>query len=519
MKTSYKKERLREILTTSAKYGFKNGWGSPRDFRLLLEELGPSFVKIGQLLSTRPDLLPSPYIEELRGLQDNVAPIGYDEIEKLLEEELAGSLEDFSWLEKEALAAASLSQVHLAQLKTGEKVVVKVQRPGVKEKILTDLSLLKKISPLINLAPTRDLLDIDQVIEELDSAIRKEVNFLEEGANMLTFAANNRSVNFISSPTVYQGYSTEKVLVMDYIDGIKIDQLALLEKEGYDLEDLASKLVYNYFQQVFDQGFFHADPHPGNILIDGPSISYIDFGLMGRLGPSILKKLNNLLDCLVKKDTRGLTRAILSIGIELGPVDFNRLHHDISLIYKKYIDESIYNFDLNLILNEIISICRENNIAMPKDVTLLAKGILTLQGVLTGLGQDLSLMEVALPYFKNKLLRENFSKLDLFELGLEAYASLDSIYQMPGQLNNLLDQAQDKDLELKVRLTHLDWLTKKVGGMVNRLLTSIIILALLISSSLLVRENELRSLGSLGYILAGILGLVLLLSIYRSSRD
>ena len=308
MDTNYTKKRFKEIASVSIKHGLKKGISDPREFRLTLEELGPTFVKIGQILSTRPDIFPNEYILELQKLQDDVKPEEYSTVKNVVESELGNTLEEiFLYFEEKPIASASLAQVHLAILKTGEKVVVKVQRPFVKEKMTADIAILKKLAPVINFTPTGSAMDAREVVEELSNATEKELDFENEMKNIEKFCENNEDVNFILCPKVYGKYCTDKIIVMDYIDGIKIDNMSILQEEGYDLKDIATKLTYNYFKQIFEDGFFHADPHPGNILIHENKIAYIDFGLMGQLDNNMKKKFNELLEAVVDRDVNQMT--------------------------------------------------------------------------------------------------------------------------------------------------------------------------------------------------------------------
>ena len=274
MDNNYTKKRLKEIISVAMKYGFKNGIKNPKELRLALEELGPSFVKIGQLLSTRVDILPIEYINEFQKLQDDVSPEKFSIMKEVIEFELKDTIDEiFLDFKKTPIASASLSEVYLAKLKTGEKVVVKVQRPYVKEKMLSDIQILKKLAPFVNFTATGEFVDMKKVVDELSKATEKELNFIEEMNNIIKFTENNLDVKFITVPKVYEEYCTSKVLVMDYISGIKIDNVNKLTESGYDVNDIATKITYNYFKQVFEDGFFHADPHPGNILISDNTIS------------------------------------------------------------------------------------------------------------------------------------------------------------------------------------------------------------------------------------------------------
>ena len=277
--------------------------------------------------------------------------------------------------------------------------MLKVQRPFVREKILADINILKRLSPFIKFTTKNEVLDVKEVIEEIKIATERELDFLNEKENIKKFSSNNKDIKYIKGIVVYEKYCTSNMIVMEFIGGIKIDNISTLLAEGYDTSEIAKKLTYNYFKQVFEDGFFHADPHPGNILIHNNKIGFVDFGLMGCLDLGIKKKFNSFLEGVATNNIDLMTSSILSIGIKKHEVDINKLYQDINLIYNTYIEESIYRYDLAQILEEVIVVCKKNNILMPKDVILLAKGILTLQGVLAKIDKDLNIMDIALPLF------------------------------------------------------------------------------------------------------------------------
>src|SRR5699024_5188760 len=274
METNYMKKRLKEIIAVSVKYGLKNGIGDPKSFRLALEDLGPTFIKLGQILSTRPDIISTPYILELENLQDNVTPEDFNVMKKIIEEELEVELEEiFLDFKKEPIASASLAEVYFTKLITGEQVVIKVQRPFVKERMIADINILKRLAPFIKFTTPGDFIDVEEAIDELHMAVERELDFLNEMENIILFNENNRNVKSVTSPKVYKDYCTEKIIVMDYIKVTKIDQIEKLKLEGYDLKDMAKKLIYSYIKQILEDGFFHADPHPGNLIIQNNKIS------------------------------------------------------------------------------------------------------------------------------------------------------------------------------------------------------------------------------------------------------
>ena len=525
MDNNYTKKRFREIVSVSIKHGFKNGIGDPKELRLVLEELGPTFVKIGQILSTRPDILPLEYIDEFQKLQDDVSAGDFHVMKEVVESELNGSIEDiFGSFKEVPIASASLAEVYLARLKTGEEVVVKVQRPFVRQKMLSDIQILKKLAPFINFTATREIVDMKEVIEELSTAAEKELDFIEEMENIIKFSENNKYVKFITSPKVYKDYCTDKVLVMEYISGIKIDNIHQLIKEGYDLHDIATKLTYNYFKQVFEDGFFHADPHPGNIFIHENTIGYIDFGLMGNLNLSLRKKLNQVLEGAATKDINLMTKSIIKVGIKKGPIDINRLYNDIEIMYDTYIDESIHDYDLPQILEEVMVVCKKNNINMPHSITLLIKGMMTLQGVLAKIDKDLTIIDVAMPYFKEQIVKNRFKNMDLTEIGGFLYSSIKSTLELSTKTLSLINTGLEGRLKLNLELKNMDENFNEINKMVNRLIFAIIIAGLLVSSSLVINANiglkvhGISAIGIVGYLGAGAAGLLLLISIFKSGK-
>ncbi|WP_233242543.1 ABC1 kinase family protein [Sporanaerobacter acetigenes] len=525
MDTNYTKKRFKEIASVSIKHGLKKGISDPREFRLTLEELGPTFVKIGQILSTRPDIFPNEYILELQKLQDDVKPEEYSTVKNVVESELGNTLEEiFLYFEEKPIASASLAQVHLAILKTGEKVVVKVQRPFVKEKMTADIAILKKLAPVINFTPTGSAMDAREVVEELSNATEKELDFENEMKNIEKFCENNEDVNFILCPKVYGKYCTDKIIVMDYIDGIKIDNMSILQEEGYDLKDIATKLTYNYFKQIFEDGFFHADPHPGNILIHENKIAYIDFGLMGQLDNNMKKKFNELLEAVVDRDVNQMTRAILKIGQKRGPVDDKQLYRDIEIMYDQYIEESMYDFDIPQIMEEVFKVCKTNNIYMPKDITLLLKGLLTIQGVIAKLDTEINIMDVALPYMKNRLANETLKNLNVMDALEKLYLSIRANMKISTKLLDLINQALNGKLKVQLEFKEIEDSIGELNKMVNRLVFGMIVAGLVVSSSIVLNANigpkvyGISIIGITGYLGAAVAGFWLLISILRSGK-
>ena len=525
MDDNYTKKRIKEVASTFIRHGFKKGVNNPKEFRLALEELGPTFVKIGQILSTRPDILPQEYINELNNLQNNVKPEKYETIKNIIEEDLKKPLgEIFPYFEEKPIASASLAEVHLAKLHTGEEVVVKIQRPNAKESMMGDISILKKLTPVINFTSPGGVIDMKEVVDELSMATEMELDFLNEAENIKRFYENNKDVEFIICPKVYDEYTTNKILVMDYIDGIKIDRVDKLKEEGYDLSDLSTKLAYNYFKQIFEDGFFHADPHPGNLLIHDRKIGYLDFGLMGSLDENVQKRFNDLLIGIANRDVSEMTKSVLKFGLKRGPVDSKKLYDDIEQIYNRYIDESLYEFDLPQIINEVITACKENNIYMPKGITLMAKGLMTLQGVIANLDTELNIMDVAAPYVKNHLMENKLKSMNISKVTETLASSIMASLTLSTKVSELINHILNGRLKAELEFKKTEESINELNRMMNRLIFGLIVAALLVGSSIVINANVgpkvegMSVFGLAGYLGAAVAGLLLLISIFRSGK-
>lgn len=525
MKTNYMRNRLKEIIAVSIKHGLKNGISDPKAFRLALEELGPTFIKLGQILSTRPDMLPKPYIKELEKLQDDVTPEDFNVMKGEIEKELGTNLENiFLYFDEKPIASASLAEVYYGKLKSGEEVVVKVQRPFVKEKMMSDIAILKRLAPFIKFTTPGSLMDVEEAIEELSMAAEKELDFLNEVENITLFSKNNKDIKFIAIPKVYKTYCTKKIIVMDYLKGIKVDQVEKLKSEGYDLQDMAEKLIYSYIKQILEDGFFHADPHPGNLIIHNNKIGFIDFGLMGFLDSSLKNKFNEFIEAIAEEDYDKMTRIVLKIGIKKGPINIKVLRSDIENMYNQYIEQSLYDFDLPEMIEEIFHICKKNNIHMPKNITLLIKGLMTIQGVVIKLNKEITIMDIALPYVQNHFIKEKLSNINVLDGIKYIYTIVKSNLEVSTKLLDLIDQTINGRFKLNLQIKNMEKSINELNKMVNRLVFAIIVAALVVSSSLAMNVDiglkiyGISIVGLVGYLGAAIAGFWLLISILRSGK-
>jgi ubiquinone biosynthesis protein len=396
--------RYRQISRTLVRYGF--GFlvqqARPRRFLLrrraapptppparylvqALEELGPTFVKLGQILSTRPDLVPPEFVVELARLQDQVAPFPFAEARELIEGELGASLEQcFASFEAVPLAAASLSQVHAATLPGGVEVVVKVQRPGIEEIISTDLDILRDLARLAEeQVPELELYDIPSMVEEFAHTLRGELDFRREGHNADRFRRNFADNPMLYIPRVYWKLSTRRILTLERIRGIKIDDLEALEAAGLDRHFLALHATEIVMQEVFEDGFFHADPHPGNLFaLPGEAIAAMDFGMVGRLARPLREQMVPLFTAVVRRDAEAIVEHLLRLSIVGRGVDRAGLRRDLEWLLQKYAGRPLSEVRANEVLEEALPIVFRRRLRLPNDLWLLSRML----GVLEGLG-------------------------------------------------------------------------------------------------------------------------------------
>lgn len=525
MEAIRQRDRIKEIISVFIKHGIKQGINNPAEIRKALEELGPTFIKIGQILSTRPDILPENYITEFGKLQDNVAPEEYDKITEIVENALNDKIcNKFEKFDEKPIACASMAEVHAAVLKTGQRVVVKVQRPMAKEKMLSDIAILKRLSHFIKYTPQGNVLNPTEIVEELWQSAKKELDFNIESENIEKFSELNKYVKFITCPKVYKDYTTSDVLVMEYMDGIKIGNTEELKEQGYDLEDIACKLIQNYFKQLFEDGFFHADPHPGNILICDRKIAYIDFGMMGSLSKGMQEKFKSFLYGVATRDIELMTSTAIRIGIKKGTINSHKLYSDIEQIYNEFMEGSLYDVDLPQMMEEVFKACNKNNISMPRDITLMLKGIMTIEGVAAAIAPDLNIMSIIIPYVKSQVMKKRNFKDDFYEQLENLYMMSRSSLKIPTKFLELMNCAQAGKLKIQMEHTNLEGNINELSKMANRIVFGLIVSSLIIGSSLLVMADvgpkiyDMPAFGFIGFLGAAIMGVWLIISILKSGK-
>ena len=518
------RRRLKEILSILATHGFKNGFTSvnnPENLRITIEELGASFIKIGQILSMRPDLLPDEYIREFSKLQDNTPPLPYAIIEPLLHNAYGKPpSEIFSSFCETPLACASIAVVHRATLTNGEQVVVKIMRPGTRETISTDLGILRKVAPILKLLPPSEVLSPDELANELSSAISAELDFINETRNLKKFYELNQNEPFIKVPKVHEDYSNDAVIVMEYLDGPRLKDTSKLLEMGYDLEELATRLIYHYLKQIFDDGFFHADPHSGNIFIVEDKIAYVDFGLVATLRPGLRKKLKELVFAVATGDTERLALVMYGIAIKKGEVNFRDFSLDIELIYHRYITDSLKDIESREFLYKIIAIGRKHKLTTPREVILLLKVLGTLESFMREFIPDLDPTQIFQPYFKKKLLTDFNIKNEAEEQIANLVTLLRNSTKIPQKFHELMNTMVGGRLRIQIEHSTSEKTLRAYGSIANRLGITLIIAALIIGSAILASTpgSSHADMANLGFFGAGALTLLLWLIVAKTHK-
>lgn len=498
--------------------------------RLLLEELGPTFVKLGQIASTRPDLIPPNILSELERLQDNVPAFTYKEASSIVEQELGAPIETlFLKFEETPLAAASIGQVHRAVLKDGTAVAVKVQRPDIHRLIETDLDILADWARLaesrLEWARNYRLRDI---VEELGKALRSELDYGIEARNGDRFANQCKNMKHIHVPAVYWDYSTKRVLTMEFVEGIKLSDQEKLDKAGLDRGLLAERFATVILHQVLVEGFFHGDPHPGNVLAlkDG-SLVLLDFGMTGRLPPEMKKHFATLVIALRNQSTKGVIRAISSMGVVPDDVNKDLLNADVDEMREKYYKVPLNQVSLGVAVNDLFAVAFRHQIRIPSELTLLGKALLTMEGVVTALDPTFSIFDVAEPIGK-KLFMERLDPVQkLKALADDVPDYIDMLSEIPLTLKQLTALMRKGKVRVEMEVPQLDAMMAKMDRISNRLSFSVVLLALSIVIVGLIVGSAVSDSPTLfwgvpvievGFIIALIMFLWLILAIFRSGR-
>lgn len=507
--------RVREVATVLVRHGFgefvarlglspvskesgptsnrRGGVSFAERARRVLEDLGPSFVKLGQLASTRPDLLPAELISELRKLLDSAPPVPFSEVRNQIELSLGATIEDvFVRFNEQPLAAASIAQVHEAWLETdtGEAhVAVKVQRPGIARTIASDLEILHTLALLLERAiPETRIYSPVGLIQQFDQAITAELDFVSEGNNARRFATNFEEDPKIRFPKIYRKTSSKQVLTLEFLEGVKIHRAT---EEGFSGRAVARRAFRAMLKQIYEDGFFHADPHPGNVFVSGdledPIISFVDLGMVGRLSPKMRDHTIDVVTAALRGDHEAIADALYAIGTPTKKVDMNAYRAEVAILSERYLGKSLKDIEMSAMVRDLVMGATRYGIEIPTDFVMTGKSLMTIEGIGKELDPDFDVYEEARPVFAD-LLRKRYSPE---RMGNELLRRIERLggagYNVPQQVEEVLDDLRVGRLSIRTQNNHLRAATDGVG---RRLLAGLLTGSFVLASAILFGQHR-----------------------------
>lgn len=495
--------------------------------RLVLEELGPTFIKLGQIISNRPDLIPQELLLELEKLQDAVPPFSKDDAIKVVEKGLREPISDiFLEFTSTPLAAGSIAQVHKAILYDGQNVVVKVQRPDIKSVVEVDMEIMLHLATMLEKhIPKMKILNIICIVEEFDKAIRKELDFTNEANYMERFGRNFQLDRTIYVPKCYRDYTTNTVLTMEFIDGIKISDISGFDSQGISPEILANRGANLVLKQIFEYGFFHADPHPGNMMaLQDNVICFLDYGMMGVLSPATKEQLAFIVIGIVNRDTKKIVNSLVKLSRTNSDVNKSDLEMPVAEIIEKHFYQSLKNMNIIAILSDLLTLFIENDLKMPSDFYLLLRAIIIIQASGKKLSPEFDIIEHMEPYAK-KIIKE---QLSIRHLTKDAYVSITELMyllrDLPSESREIIERIKRGKIKVDIEHKGLDPMLSTHEQISNRIAFAIVLASIVIGSSLIALSkipplwNGVPIIGIAGFLGAGILGFWLLISILKHGK-
>ena len=519
-------KRLWQIARIANQFDVVHGL-TPVKMRLMLEALGPTFVKVGQILSMRSEMLPQAFCDELAKLRADADPMPYQTVVETLSREYGRPIgEVFASIDPTPLGSASLAQVHRATLVTGEDVAIKVQRPGVRETMAQDVSIMRSIARLATrVMPNAQVVDLGGVVEELWDTFESETDFLVEARNLAEFKRFCQPYAYMDCPQPYMDLCTEHVVVMDYVDGISVSHPEQLVAAGYDLKEIGTKLVDNYATQVLDDGFFHADPHPGNIIIAGGQIVLIDLGMTGRLNAKTRSVLKQMIFAVAKQDSPALADGLLRFaGTESDASDYPALLADLDTIVAEYGTVDLKDLDLASFVTALTQLAQRHGIEVPSTVTTVARALVTLEGLLDEFIPDVNMIEIISEHIATSKSLDRAAADEAKSLTIEAHEALHGLLGAMSETKVAARMLTRGQLRVNLELAGAEEPMRKLSDMVNRLTMALIVVGLYVGSSIVYFAGVppivfgIPVVGFMGYLVAFILSVWIVFDINFKGR-
>lgn len=519
--------RVRQILSVLKRYDVLHDF-TPQKAVAVLEALGPTYVKIGQMASTRSDILPKAYCEAFESLHADVSPMPFFQVLDCITRSYGHSWEEtFLAIDPAPLGSASVAQVHRAVLKDGSVVAVKVRRPGIVAEMSEDITLMQRIlatAEFVDPGNQTLFMNFDNLLDELERTTKNELDFRVELDNLIRFHAETANQRGVTSPLPYPAHSNESVLVMQYIEGIQVDDAPALKAKGIDLDHLAYRIMQSYISQVLDDGFFHADPHPGNILIRGKEIVWIDLGMTGSLTPSQRQLVGRMFRSITANDPYLLMESVVGISKKNGPVDLGKLLQELSILLDKYGSSDLSDINVGDAMGEMVEVMRTQNLIMAPAVTMLVRGIVTLEGVMEAIAPTLNVIQIVSQHVLVQSLNPEHVEMRALELLTSTAGSAEALVKLPRQVSNAVEMLERGEIALKGNVEVSTNVLATVYASVGRISLALISVGLFLGSSILCTTNmepkflEVPVLGVLGYVGAFVLGVYVIVQTFRSRR-
>ena len=540
-------QRYRQIADVLVKYGFgilveevipggrrlqalRRSPGEERSvyerIRLAIEELGPTYIKFGQIMSTRRELLPPELIEELQKLQDQVAPLPFEEIRPVIQRYCPNLEECFDIIEEEPVAAASLSQVHRAVMRDGRVVALKVQRPGIVDLIETDLLILQSLARRVeSLSPALRVYNLRGMVDEFSLQIRRELDFAQDGMNADRLRRNMRGIPGVKIPRVHWGISGPCLLAMDYVEGVRIDDVAAIRAFGLFPEDIANLGFSAYIQQIFVDGLFHGDPHPGNLLVTRRGeVVFLDYGIVGVLRPERRRAFADLLLAMTRTDVAGVIAALERLDVHISPADLDSVKDDLYLVLLDYREMRLERMNFAVAIRGLTDTLRRYHIRVPSNLMLMMKVVVMVMDIGTRLDPSFNFDQRIRPYLARIIAQQRFSPETMAKTVWSLADAAEGLLAIPGNVNETLKTLSEGTVTIELEDTDLGKIVGVIDRTSDKLIVGLVVAAIVVGSSLVLRVADLpipgyvTTLAVVGYVFAVLVGFYAVYNILRHGR-